>query len=194
MFYKIAYLLLACVFHLVFRVRVFGRENIPEGAAVVCANHTASTDPIFLAMGLSIRNQIHFMAKAELLRNPLQRVILNGVGAFAVHRGASDLKAIKEAFRLLKSGKKVGMFPEGTRVQADEIAQAKTGAVMLAMRSGAPFLPVSISPGHKHLFSKVNIIIGQAYTLEGGKASPERYHEIADDLMRRIYNLELCRV
>ena len=193
MFYKIAYVLIKCAFSLVFRIRVYGRENIPEGAALVCANHTASTDPIFMAMGLTVRHQVHFMAKAELLRNPLQRLVLKGLGAFAVHRGQSDVKAIKQAFKLLREGKKLGMFPEGTRVQADETAQARTGVAMLAVRTGAPLLPVAISPGRKHLFSKVNIVIGQAYKLEDKKAAPERYQEIADELMRRIYQLDPCR-
>ena len=65
------------------------------------------------------------------------------------------------------------------------------GAAMLAVRSGAPFLPVSISPGgRKHLFSRVNIVIGKAYNLEIKKATPEQYREIADELMKRIYDLE----
>ena len=101
MFYKIAYALVINVFRLLFRPRVYGRENIPPGAAVVCANHTASSDPIFLAMGMTMKNQVHFMAKAELLGNPFQRLILKGLGAFAVHRGVSDIKAVKHAFTLL---------------------------------------------------------------------------------------------
>ena len=190
MFYKIAYVLMNVVFRLVFRPRIRGRENIPEGAALVCANHTASSDPIFLALGMTIHHQVHFMAKAELLRNPFKRLILRGLGAFAVHRGESDMKAIRTAFTLLKQGKKVGMFPEGTRVQGDDMAQAKTGAAMLAARSGAPFLPVSITPGgRKHLFSRIDIVIGQPYGLEDKKASPERYRAIADELMKRIYDL-----
>ena len=190
MFYRIAYIFIIGVFRLLFRLRVFGRENTPEGAAVVCANHTASTDPIFLALGLTRKHQIHFMAKAELMRNPFKRLILKGLGAFAVHRGESDIKAVKQAFHLLKENRKLGMFPEGTRVLPDETAQAKTGAVMLSLRSGAPFLPVWISPGRKHLFSRVNVVIGETYRLEEKKASPERYREIADELMKRIYDLE----
>ena len=192
MFYKIAYILARCVFSLLYRIHIYGRENIPEGAALVCANHTASTDPIFLAMGLTVKNQVHFMAKAELLRNPLQRVILKGLGVFAVRRGQSDMKAIKQAFRLLHDNKKLGMFPEGTRVQAEGEAQARTGAAMLAVKTGVPLLPVSISPGRKHLFSKVNIVIGEAYKLEVKKVTPERYREIADELMQRIYMLDPC--
>jgi 1-acyl-sn-glycerol-3-phosphate acyltransferase len=192
MFYKIAYVLVRFTFCLLFRIRVRGRENIPAGAAVVCANHTASTDPVFLAFAMTLRHPIFFMAKAELLNNPLQRLVLNGLGVFAVHRGQSDVKAIKQAFRLLRAGKKLGMFPEGTRVQNSDTAEARTGAAMLAVRTGAPLLPVAISPGRKHLFSKVNIVIGPAYTLEDKKATPERYREIADELMKRIYQLDPC--
>lgn len=194
MFYRIAYMIVICLFRVLFRPHVFGRENIPEGAAVVCANHTASSDPIFVAMGLTVRHQIHFMAKKELMSNPVMRVILNGLGVFAVNRGESDMKAIKKAFSLLKSGQKVGMFPEGTRVSPDEVAEAKTGAAMLAIRTGAPFLPVSISPGPRHLFSRVNIVIGQAYRVDPSvkKVSPEYYREVAEELMRKISALGAC--
>lgn len=195
MFYKIAYVLVMSVFRVIFRPHIYGRENIPDGAAVVCANHTASTDPIFLAMGLTIHHQIHFMAKQELMKNPLLKLILRGLGTFAVNRGESDIKSIKHAFSLLKAGKKLGIFPEGTRVQEDETSEAKTGAAMLSIRSGAPFLPVSISRGRKHLFARVNIVIGKAYQAEvpgGRKATPECYQVVAEELMQRIYKLEKC--
>ncbi|MDR3206796.1 MAG: 1-acyl-sn-glycerol-3-phosphate acyltransferase [Oscillospiraceae bacterium] len=190
MFYTIVHTLLRAVFRLVFRPRFYGRENIPEGAAVVCANHTASTDPVFLAIAIPCRDQVHFMAKAELLKNPFQRLLLKGLGVFAVRRGHSDLAAVKRAFTLLKAGHKVGMFPEGHRVQADEQSQVKTGAAMLAVRAGVPFLPVYISPGRKRLFSRVDVVIGSPYLVEGKKLSSERYMDIAEELMRRILSLE----
>jgi 1-acyl-sn-glycerol-3-phosphate acyltransferase len=189
MLYKIACFLLMGVFRVIFRPRFSGRENIPEGAAVVCANHTASTDPVFLALGMTRRHQVYFMAKAELLKNPFQRILLKSVGVFAVRRGQSDVSAVKQAFSLLKAGRKVGMFPEGHRVQAGEQSRVKTGAAMLAARAGVPFLPVYISPGRKRLFSRVEVIIGSPYRVEGKKLTSERYLDIAEELMRRILDL-----
>lgn len=194
MFYKFAYAIATFFFRLLFRVRVSGRGNIPDGSAVVCANHTASSDPIFVAMGLSIQHQLYFMAKIELVKNPIVAFVLRRCGVFFVNRGQSDIKPIKHALTLLKEGKKVMMFPEGTRVRAEESAEAKTGAVMLAVRSGAPFLPISVTPGRKRLFSRVNVVVGEPYRADpGGKrVAPERYQEIADELMKRIYAMDAC--
>ncbi|MCL2748234.1 MAG: 1-acyl-sn-glycerol-3-phosphate acyltransferase [Oscillospiraceae bacterium] len=188
-FYRIAYAIAFSVIRPFFRLRVVGRENIPAGGAVVCANHTASSDPIFLSFALTRKHKVHFMAKAELMSNPFSRTFLKGLAAFPVRRGASDITAIKHAFRLLRDEKKLGMFPEGTRVHHDDEAQAKTGAVMLSTRSGAPFLPVWISPGRKHLFSRIDIVIGSPYRWGEKRVSPDIYHKIADELMKRVYNL-----
>ncbi|MDR0381632.1 MAG: 1-acyl-sn-glycerol-3-phosphate acyltransferase [Oscillospiraceae bacterium] len=191
MFYRFAYGIVIPLFRLLFRVRIVGRDNIPPGAAVVCANHAASSDPIFVAMGLSIRQHPYFMAKIELVRNPVFAFVLRRLGVFFVDRGKSDIRPIKHALTLLREDKKIMIFPEGTRAQAE----AKTGAAMLAVRSNVPLLPVSVTPsGHKRLFSRVNIVIGEPYraSVEGRRASPECYHKIMDELMRRIYALDTC--
>ncbi len=188
MFYRAAYILVCNLFSLLFRISVSGRENIPQGAAIVCVNHTASSDPIFAAKGMTRRHQLFFMAKAELMRNPLARWVLRHLGVFAVERGKADMSAVKHALELLKENKKVAMFPEGTRVSADESADAKTGAVMLALRGQVPFLPVYVTPGHKKLFSKVKVIIGQPYRVEteGKRMNAEQYRVVAEELMERI--------
>ena len=190
MFYRLMYALVTPFYRLLYRFRVYGRENIPADACVVCANHTSSSDPVFLALTLTRKRQLFFMAKVELLRIPVFGFLLSKGGVFAVKRGQSDMNAIKHALGLLKQGKKLAIFPEGRRVSADEAGEARTGAIMLASRTKSPVLPVYITKGRKHLFKRVNCIVGQPYFPGGGeKLNPERYHALADELMKKIYTL-----
>ncbi len=190
MFYRLIYALVTPFFRLLYRYKCYGRENIPEGACVVCANHTSSSDPVFLAMTLTRKHHPNFMAKVELLKIPVFGFLLRKLGVFAVKRGQSDMTAIKRALSLLKTGEKVAIFPEGRRVDADEASEARTGAIMLSSRTDSPILPVYITKGRKHLFMRVNGYIGKPYHPgEGKKLNPERYHALADDLMQKIYAL-----
>ena len=78
----------------------------------------------------------------------------------------------------------IGIFPEGTRVREEHASEAKTGAVMLASRTGVPLLPVWM-PRKKRLFHKVDVVVGEAYTLPVLRGNAE-YSPHAEELMHRI--------
>ena len=187
--YNICYCILRFVFFFVHRFKQTGRENIPDGAVVMCANHTSLKDPIFMAFAAGLKYQIRFMAKDELIRAPVLGAILKSAGIFGVKRGQADLKAIKTALSVLKSGGKLGIFPEGHRVGSDEDSDAKNGAIMLAAKTGAALLPVYI-PGEKKLFGRVNVVIGKPYYLEKFKGNSETYSVYAKELMQKIEELK----
>lgn len=177
-------------FNLVHPVRHVGRERIPEGAAVVCGNHTSLSDPLFVTFAMGRRHQLRAMAKAELMRVPVLGWLLGKAGIFGVERGKADVAAIKTAIKFLKSGEKILLFPEGTRVKTGEDSAAKTGAAMLAIRTGVPILPVYI-PEKKNWFRFTTVVIGEAYFPEVGekRAGAEEYRAVAEDLMERIQAL-----
>ncbi len=189
--YTFFYYLVFPFFNLFMPVRTIGREHIPAGGAVICGNHAGNSDPVVAIYAFQNRNQIHFMAKDELFHVPLLGGLLRKVGMFGVKRGMSDINAVKKALKLLKGQEKVMVFPEGTRVGDGESIAAKTGAVMFALKSGAPLLPVYIQR-KKRFFHPVKVIIGEPYhpVLPDGKATPKAYHAIADDLMGRVYALK----
>ena len=177
-----------CLFH---PVRMVGRQNIPEGAAVIAANHSAYADPMMAIMAFGYHNPLRIMAKEELFHIPLLGWILIKVGMFGVNRGQSDMAAVKHAIKVLKEDCKLLLFPEGTRVSSpEENSDAKTGAILFAARSGAPLLPVYI-PRKKHWFRFTTITVGEAYhpDVPARKATAEDYKRAADDLMERIYAL-----
>ena len=105
-------------------MRCRGRENIPDGPAVICANHSNYIDPLLVALAFGKENYMHFMAKLELERVPIVGPVLKKCGICFVDRGKADIDAIRNMMRYLKHGEKVFMFPEGTRVEHDNEVEA----------------------------------------------------------------------
>ena len=132
-----------------FRLRVTGAERLPESGAIIAANHKSFLDAFFL--GLATRRQLRFMAKAELFRGPLGR-LLPRLGAFPVRRGAADAEALATAAAILEQGGLLVVFPEGTRVdEPDALGSPHHGAGRLALETGAPIVPTAIR-GTSHLW------------------------------------------
>lgn len=190
-FYSFAYFLAAPFFRIFMPMQAKGREHIPEGAVLVCGNHSSYADPFMLAYAFRNRIQVHFMAKIELRRIPVLGWYLNKMGVFFVNRGAADASAIKKAIRYLRSGEKVMMFPEGTRIRPEDEQAGKAGAAMLALRTGVPILPVYIA-ARKRFFLPNQVNIGEAYypKLPEGVSGAEGYQLVVDELMGRIKALE----
>ncbi len=178
---------LVMVFYGVFKpFRIVNRENIPEGAAVICANHTGFTDPFYMAFAVPPKYHLCLMAKQELFRFKPLGWILRGIGTFPVDREHADVNAMKNALTVLKSGKKLGIFPEGTRTHADGEVSPKAGAVRLAEKTGAPLVPMFI-PRKKRLFRRNTVVVGKPVYLDRAvKRSREELERIADDLMDKI--------
>lgn len=189
--FAICYLIIWPVFRILLPNRTIGREHIPEGGALYCANHTRLNDPFYVVYALGWPHQIHIMAKEELLEIPVIGYILKKAGIFGVQRGKSDVGAIRTAMKYLKGGEQLLMFPEGTRHQDGEVGDAKTGAAMLSLRCGVPIVPVYVPP-EKKWFRRTPVVIGEPYYphVEGKKGTTEEYRAIAEDLMARIEALE----
>lgn len=168
-------------------VKTIGRENVPDGAVVICPNHTTASDPLYIVFAFGKHCPMWAMAKQQVMKWPVVGWILGKAGVFGVERGAADMKAAKTALRCLKENRKLLIFPEGTRVQEGESVDAKAGAALFATRSGAPLLPVYIEP-RKKLFKPTTVVIGKPYhpQFEGRKASAEELQVIAGDLMERV--------
>jgi 1-acyl-sn-glycerol-3-phosphate acyltransferase len=130
-----------------FRFRSKGEENLPaNGGYVLSANHMSNLDPWPLAIPLYPERQVRFMAKAEIYKGPLKWV-LDGAGAFPVHRGLGDEAALNRAIELARSGEVVAIFPEGTRRNKGSKKRRprpRTGAARAALRAEVPLVPAAI--------------------------------------------------
>ena len=185
--YSVIYPLIWIFMRLFHPWRAEGVDNIPEGQAVICGNHTTLGDPLYVVCAMGGRRQTHVMAKAEVMKWPVVGFLLKKAGIIGVNRGKSDMAAVKECLRVLRGGEKLLMFPEGTRVKEGEASEAQTGAAMLATRTGAPLVPVYIQPKTRR-FRKTAVVFGRPYypEFEGRKPSAEDYQRIADDLLDRV--------
>lgn len=167
----------------IYPLRYSGRENIPEGPAIVCANHSNYIDPVLIAFAFGHKNLIHFMAKKELFEIPGLGALLTKCGVFPVDRGANDIDAIRTAMRCLKSGEKILIFPEGTRIAEDNAVEAKTGAVRIAAKLKVPIIPVYV-PRRKKAFGRVFVRIGRPYYVNA--KSHEDFTAYSRELMDKI--------
>ncbi|MBS7402891.1 MAG: 1-acyl-sn-glycerol-3-phosphate acyltransferase [Oscillospiraceae bacterium] len=185
--YKFWYCLTWPLVKLIFPYTVRGRENICEGAALVCCNHSSLLDPVFVGGAFGRNEQLFFMAKSELFENFFLAKLFGSVGAFPVKRGEMDINAMRTCIAHLKSDEKVMLFPEGTRVSEEEHIAAKTGAVRLSLKHDVPIIPMYLS-SKKKAFRRSYVVIGKPFKFE--KPAGKDYTTCADELLRRIYELE----
>ena len=144
------------LFGCVARTRVLRRENANRaGGFLLAANHISHFDPFLIS--LAVRRKIDWMTMAEFFRSPMLGFLLRAIDAFPAERDRADLKTIRTAIERLKSGRVVGLFPEGgirdgTRSLL-EGAPLRPGASALAQIAGVPVLPCVIL-GSDRLYSK----------------------------------------
>ena len=171
--YYIVKFLVRVYFRIMYRLRIEGRENIPEDGTVIYAcNHRSNADPPFL--GSFARGRFAFMAKEELFRNRLFAWLISSLGAFPVSRGNGDTAVIDTAVERLGSGRSLMIFPEGTRSKDGKVGRGHTGAALIAARSGKQIVPAGIVYGEKLKFRT-------PLTLKfGSPIDPAEYCEICD--------------
>jgi 1-acyl-sn-glycerol-3-phosphate acyltransferase len=142
----------------IYRVKTIGKESFPkDGGVLICSNHINNFDP--LVVGMTSPRDIHFMAKEEIFRIPVLKQILPKVNAFPVKRGLSDREALRKGLSLLKDGKVLGLFPEGTRSKTGELGEGLAGAGFFALRSNAKVVPCAIIGPYK-AFGQLRVVYG----------------------------------
>jgi 1-acyl-sn-glycerol-3-phosphate acyltransferase len=130
-------------------VVVEGLDNVPRtGPVILAANHISNADPVVLGAWLTPalkRRRIHWLGKKELFSWPVFGLLAANGGVHPVDREAADVEAFRLASKILESGYVLLVFPEGTRSPNGQLQEAKDGAAMLAMRSGAAIVPIGVS-------------------------------------------------
>jgi len=194
MFYKIFKALCHIWFGTIFRTRVIGAENIPrDGAFILAANHVSNWDPPFL--GTFIAREVNYMAKEELFRNPIMAAICRALHVFPVKRGTADKTAIKTALKVLKDGKCLGIFPEGTRSKTGKLGKAEAGVSLIAAMSKAPIIPAAIVDTEKifsreKFFPRLVVVYGTPIKFSGSTKDKDALNNFAQELMTEIAKLK----
>lgn len=146
-FWLMKFVFLGPFLRLVYRPYIEGRENIPDDRpAILASNHLAFVDSFFLP--LLAPRKITFLAKAEYFTTPgikgfFSRMFFAGVGQVPIDRDDKDAAraALKTGVRVLKEGKLLGIYPEGTRSPDGRLYRGKTGVARMALESGAVVVP-----------------------------------------------------
>ena len=129
---------------ILFRLRVEGRENLPDGPFILSAVHRSFADtPI---VGVITGKRLRFMGKESLWNSRLLGTFLTVMGGFPVERGSADRTALRAAGDVLALGEPLVMFPEGTRQQGARLDRELVldGPAFVAARAGVPIVPVGL--------------------------------------------------
>jgi len=187
MIYSFLRVILRILFKLIFRLKVIGKENVPDsGPVVLCANHTSNLDPPIL--GTPLDREVHYMAKAELFQIPVFGFILTKLKAFPVKRGGVSKESIRHSMKLLQEGKMLCIFPEGTRSNAG--GMGKKGAASLALKGNAAVVPAAII-GNYVPFKQMTIVFGKPLDLsEFADKGSEGLEHATEKIMSTIYAMK----
>jgi len=190
-------------------------EQLPGGPLIVISNHTSYVDGLLLAlvcrhMGRSLR----LLATSGVFRAPVIGLLARRLGYIPVDRGgASASSAVERAAEALEAGEAVGIFPEGRLTRHPERwpERAKTGTVRLALRTGAPIVPVALEGAHRvagrsrlvltlvaNVFRRpvVQVKVGDPIDVTalagvgaGAEVGPDEVRRLADEVMSHLIAL-----
>jgi 1-acyl-sn-glycerol-3-phosphate acyltransferase len=172
-------------------LRVYGKERVPlHGGAVVAVNHFSWLDPP--AVGAACPRTIYYMAKIEAHRVPGLGQLIRGFGAFSVRRGESDREAVRQARAVVREGKLLGLFVEGTRQRDGVPGDVQPGAAMVALQEGAPVVPAAVHGSQTWRlgrFYPVSVAWGEPLVFDGLPRNGRGYREASVEIQRRIRGL-----
>jgi 1-acyl-sn-glycerol-3-phosphate acyltransferase len=195
--YRVAYLILNVLATILFGLVKRGGDRVPmTGGVIIASNHISYCDPPIVGCG--IPRELHFMAKEELFKNPVFAAVIRSYNAIPLKRSVGDMAALRKAVKLVKEGRAVLMFPEGTRSLSGKLLKARAGVGMIGVMTSAPIVPVYVegtnSPGKAFLrkrrfaVSCAEPVIPSDYKARA--AGPkEQYQMVTDEVMKRIAGL-----
>ncbi len=141
-------------------VRYHGQEKLRgrKGPFVLISNHQHALDPVVLA--LCVREQCVFLAKKELAANGFLRWMFRQLHCIMVDRHNSDMEAMRACMQVIRDGRVLVIFPEGTRHHEGQMEQIENGTSLIVLRGGVPLIPVYIDRPLK-LFRRCNAWVGE---------------------------------
>ncbi len=164
------------------RIRIEGAiDEIPrDGPVIIASNHASNFDAVVLGAWLTptLGRRIHWLGKKELFDWPIVGWLARNGGVHPVDRDAADVEAFRLARRILDEGNILFVFPEGTRSADGALQAARDGVAVLALRTGAPIVPIGIG-GSNGVWPR-----GQKLPHPGGRVTARvgRPFRLADEL------------
>ena len=179
-----------------YKVKIIGLENIPQtGAVVLACNHVSNFDPPLVGGFVGLRRDPIYIMKKEILSFPLLGPMLKSFGFIAIDRykKGGDMQSLKQALKVIKEGKALFIFPEGTRSKTGKPIKPKAGIGFLLWHCQAPVVPIKVFNTEKMPFTReLKVVIGKPFVLEKQEDKPtkEQFQDIADNVMQQIIKLK----
>lgn len=196
MFRRLARPLLRILLRIFTRWEVSGLENLPQGGPLIVAiNHLGHLDaPLVIA---TLPWPVEAVALSDLFRVPVTGQLLRLYGVIPVHRDQFDRQVIRRALQVLAEGKVLILAPEARMSLTGALERARHGVAYLALRSGAPILPVALTGPEKAYAEwmrlrrpRLTVTIGKPFTLppyqSKGAARREQLARATDEIMHHI--------
>lgn len=167
--YRFARFLIRCYFGVFYRFKVYGLENGHDKAAILASNHASYYDP--LVLGAAWPDDVHFLANKKLFDHKFFGALIRRVHAHPLNVEAANLNSMKVIAKLLKEGKEIVLFPEGTRSFDGELLEGQPGVAMFAMHAQCRIIPIYIHGTHDvyprgrsfpKLWGKIACVVGKA--------------------------------
>jgi len=173
------------------RLKVYGQDRVPlDGGLVIACNHISWLDPP--ALGAACPRTIYYMAKIESHRTPGLGTLIRAFGTFPVRRGESDRDAVRTMRQVVRDGRALGVFAEGTRQLSGVPGDVQPGAAMVALQEDVPIVPVAVHGSLSWRFGNfhpVSIAWGEPITFSGLPKGGKGYREVSTVLQAKIREL-----
>ncbi len=175
--------------YLFYPIRIHGKEKlIQDGNTVVICNHLCKTDIFYV--GNLFKGKTYYLAKKEWFDNKILGWFIRKLGGIPVDREHSDIQSVKTSLRVLKDGKRLCIFPEGTRNRTGttEIQPIHAGAAMIAFKTGAKVIPLNIHAPAKFMH-KNDIYVGEPFDFSefaGQKLDAELNRKMSDIMFEKL--------
>ena len=156
-FYIICRSFVLSILKILFGIKRYGLENIPqEGSFIVASNHSSYLDPLLI--GVTFPYELAFAAKKELFKIPIIGMIIRNLNSIPINRKQLDLSSLKAMInKVQKEKKSLVIFPEGTRKKENSLKDGKRGVGFLVQKISVPVIPAYISNTDNKLFSFLRI-------------------------------------
>ncbi|GAB3205617.1 1-acyl-sn-glycerol-3-phosphate acyltransferase [Marinactinospora thermotolerans] len=207
MFYWVVKAILGPVLAVLWQPRAEGVENVPRhGPAIMVSNHLSFSDHFFGPLPLP--RKITFLAKAEYftgkgVKGLASRLFFTGVGQIPIDRsgGKASEAALRTGLKVLKQGRLLGIYPEGTRSPDGRLYRGRTGVARLALESGAPVVPMAMinvdkimPPGRTlpRLGIRPKVVFGEPLDFsryQGMEKDPRVLRAVTDEIMYALMKL-----
>jgi 1-acyl-sn-glycerol-3-phosphate acyltransferase len=193
-YYRFAYTLVGLHLRAMHRIRIEGKENVPDDACLIVGNHASYMDPT--TIGWAVPREIYYLGRRDLFKPPVMSWLLPMCNVLPIDREGNDISGLRGIIKMLKGGHSVLIFPEGTRSPDGSLQPAEPGAGLLAVKGGVRVLPTRIFGSHdvwakgtRYRPAPMRVVVGKPYWPTLPATGKPSYQDVANEMMAKIAEL-----